>query len=67
MQNEFQAYSSVFILLDYMPFEVQSSDGIKEGMFACVYHHGPYEETDETYKKLMKYIDRRIRNKWRCN
>lgn len=57
MQNEFQAYSSVFILLDYMPFEVQSSDGIKEGMFACVYHHGPYEETDETYKKLMKYID----------
>ncbi|MDA2621831.1 MerR family transcriptional regulator [Bacillus cereus] len=56
MQNEFQAYSSVFILLDYMPFEVQSSDEIKEGMFACVYHHGPYEETDETYKKLMKYI-----------
>ncbi|OED21578.1 MerR family transcriptional regulator [Bacillus cereus] len=57
MQNEFQAYSSVFILLDYMPFEVQSSDEIKEGVFACVYHHGPYEETDETYKKLMKYID----------
>ncbi|WP_342718856.1 MerR family transcriptional regulator [Bacillus paramycoides] len=57
MQNEFQAYSSVFILLDYMPFQVQSSDEIKEGMFACVYHHGPYEETDETYKKLMKYID----------
>ncbi|KAB2455003.1 MerR family transcriptional regulator [Bacillus sp. CH126_4D] len=57
MQNEFQAYSSVFILLDYMPFQVHSSDEIKEGMFACVYHHGPYEETDETYKKLMKYID----------
>ena len=57
MQNEFQAYSSVFILLDYMPFEVQSSDEIKEGIFACVYHHGPYEETDETYRKLMKYID----------
>ncbi|MFB6730292.1 MerR family transcriptional regulator [Bacillus mobilis] len=57
MQNEFQAYSSVFILLDYMPFQVHSSDEIKEGMFACVYHHGSYEETDETYKKLMKYID----------
>ncbi|MDH4421002.1 MULTISPECIES: MerR family transcriptional regulator [Bacillus] len=57
MQNEFQAYSSVFILLDYMPFQVHSSDEIKEGIFACVYHHGPYEETDETYKKLMKYID----------
>ena len=50
MQNEFQAYSSVFILLDYMPFQVHSSDEIKEGIFACVYHHGPYEETDETYK-----------------
>jgi len=57
MQNEFQAYSSVFILLDYMPFQVHSSDEIKEDTFACVYHHGPYEETDETYKKLMKYID----------
>ena len=57
MQNEFQAYSSVFILLDYMPFQVHSSDEIKEGIFACVYHHGPYEETDETYKKLIKYID----------
>lgn len=57
MQNEFQAYSSVFILLDYMPFQVHRSDEIKEGMFVCVYHHGPYEETDETYKKLMKYID----------
>lgn len=57
MQNEFQAYSSVFILLDYMPFQVHSSDEIKEGIFACVYHNGPYEETDETYKKLMKYID----------
>lgn len=57
LQNEFQAYSSVFILLDYMPFQVHSSDEIKEGMFACVYHHGSYEETDETYKKLMKYID----------
>lgn len=57
LQNEFQAYSSVFILLDYMPFQVHSSDEIKEGMFACVYHHGPYEETDETYKKLMKYIN----------
>ncbi|HDR4478532.1 TPA: MerR family transcriptional regulator [Bacillus cereus] len=57
MQNEFQAYSSVFILLDYMPFQVNSSDEIKAGIFACVYHHGPYEETDETYKKLIKYID----------
>ncbi|WP_242250787.1 MerR family transcriptional regulator [Bacillus cereus group sp. BfR-BA-01379] len=57
MQNEFQAYSSVFILLDYMPFQMHNSDEIKEGIFACVYHHGPYEETDETYKKVMKYID----------
>ncbi|WP_318582216.1 MerR family transcriptional regulator [Bacillus paranthracis] len=57
MQNEFQAYSSVFILLDYMPFQVQSSDEIKEGLYACSYHHGPYEETDATYKELLAYID----------
>ncbi len=57
MQNEFQAYSGVFILLDYMPFQVQSSDEIKEGLYACSYHHGPYEETDATYKELLAYID----------
>ena len=57
MQNEFQAYSSVFILLDYMPFQVQSSDEIKEGLYACSYHHGPYEETGATYKELLAYID----------
>jgi len=56
IQNEFQSYNSVFILLDYMPFQVHSSDEIKAGIFACAYHHGPYEETDETYKELMKYI-----------
>ncbi|ASZ18544.1 MerR family transcriptional regulator [Bacillus cereus] len=57
IQNEFQAYSSVFILLDYMPFQVQSSDEIKEGLYACSYHHGPYEETGATYKELLAYID----------
>ncbi|MGW6192371.1 MerR family transcriptional regulator [Bacillus cereus] len=57
LQNEFQAYNSVFILLDYMPFQVHTSDEIKEGIFACSYHHGSYEETDETYTKLLKHID----------
>ncbi|HDR3886307.1 TPA: MerR family transcriptional regulator [Bacillus cereus] len=57
LQNEFQAYNSVFILLDYMPFQVHTSDEIKEGIFACSYHHGPYEETDATYTKLLKHID----------
>ncbi|WP_002149204.1 MerR family transcriptional regulator [Bacillus cereus] len=58
IQNEFQAYNSVFILLDYMPFQVHTSDEIKEGIFACSYHHGSYEETDETYTKLLKHIDK---------
>ncbi|HDR7795256.1 TPA: MerR family transcriptional regulator [Bacillus luti] len=57
IQNNFQAYNSVFILLDYMPFQVHSSEEIKAGIFACAYHHGPYEETDITYRKIMKYID----------
>ncbi|MEK4932260.1 MULTISPECIES: MerR family transcriptional regulator [Bacillus] len=57
LQNEFQAYNSVFILLDYMPFQLHTSDEIKEGIFACSYHHGPYEETDATYTKLLNHID----------
>ena len=32
-------------------------DEIKEGLYACSYHHGPYEETDATYKELLAYID----------
>ncbi|WP_433771826.1 MerR family transcriptional regulator [Bacillus wiedmannii] len=58
MQNEFQAYSSVFILLDYMPYQVHSSDEIKAGIYACAYHHGPYEETEITYQELFKHIDK---------
>lgn len=57
IQNNFQAYNSAFILLEYMPFQVHGSDEIKAGIFACTYHLGPYEETDETYKKLMNYIN----------
>ncbi|PEY37679.1 MerR family transcriptional regulator [Bacillus cereus] len=59
LQNEFQAYNSVFILLDYMPFQVKISDAIQEGMFACSYHHGPYEETDGTYKELLRNIEKK--------
>lgn len=57
-QNEFQSYNRVFILLDYMPFQVTTSDAIKEGMYACSYHHGPYEETDGTYKELLRSIEK---------
>ncbi|PEB50637.1 MerR family transcriptional regulator [Bacillus pseudomycoides] len=57
-QNEFQSYNRVFILLDYMPFQVTTSDAIKEGMYACSYHHGPYEKTDETYKELLRGIEK---------
>lgn len=56
LQNEFQSYNSVFILLDYMPFQITTSEEFKEGMFACSFHHGPYEETDGTYKKLLMDI-----------
>lgn len=58
-RNEFQAYNSVFILLDYMPFQVTTSAEFKEGIFACSYHHGPYEETDGTYKELLNIIERK--------
>ena len=31
---------------------------LKKGLYACSYHHGPYEETDATYKELLTYIDK---------
>ncbi|MBO1624541.1 MerR family transcriptional regulator [Bacillus arachidis] len=58
-QNKFQEYNSIFILLDYMPFQVDTAAVIQEGMFACSYHHGPYEETDGTYRELLKTIERK--------
>lgn len=57
LQNKFQAYNSVFILLEYMPFQIDTPNVIEEGMYACVYHHGPYEETDRTYKRLLRAVE----------
>ena len=69
MQNEFQAYSSVFILLDYMPYEVHTSDEIKEGLYACSYHHNRMKkqmQRTRSYlhtliKKVTKYMEIRLR------
>ncbi|MGF9966608.1 MerR family transcriptional regulator [Bacillus rhizoplanae] len=58
LKHDFQAYNSVFILLDYMPFEITTSNVIEEGIYACAYHHGPYEETDKTYKRLLQAIEK---------
>ena len=58
LQHDFQAYNSVFILLDYMPFQIATSNVIEEGIYACAYHHGPYEETDRTYKRLLRAIEK---------
>ena len=42
-----------------MPYEVHIQIEIKEGLYACSYHHGQYEETDATYKgRLLTYIDK---------
>ncbi|MCP1123255.1 MerR family transcriptional regulator [Bacillus sp. AFS018417] len=58
LQHDFQAYNSVFILLDYMPFQIATSNVIEEGIYACAYHHGPYEETGKTYKRLLLAIEK---------
>lgn len=58
LQHDFQAYNSVFILLDYMPFQIATSNVIEEGVYACAYHHGPYEETGKTYKRLLQAIEK---------
>ncbi|ENQ3108240.1 DNA-binding transcriptional regulator, MerR family [Bacillus sp. 491mf] len=58
LQHDFQAYNSVFILLDYMPFHAAPSNVIEEGIYGCAYHHGPYEETGKTYKRLLLAIEK---------
>ncbi|MDC2865726.1 MerR family transcriptional regulator [Bacillus sp. BP-3] len=58
LHHEFQAYNSVFILLDYMPFQAAAFNVIEEGTYACAYHHGPYEETGKTYKRLLLAIEK---------
>ncbi|PEA53473.1 MerR family transcriptional regulator [Bacillus pseudomycoides] len=58
LQHDFQAYNSVFILLDYMPFQTDASSVIERGIYACAYHHGPYEETSKTYKRLLLAIEK---------
>ncbi|MEI4800889.1 MerR family transcriptional regulator [Bacillus sp. NPDC077411] len=58
LQHDFQAYNRVFILLDYMPFQITTSHVIEEGIYACAYHHGPYEETGKTYKRLLLAIEK---------
>ena len=58
LQHDFQAYNSVFILLDYMPFQTDASSVIERGIYACAYHHGSYEETGKTYKRLLLAIEK---------
>ncbi|MFD3449663.1 MerR family transcriptional regulator [Microbacteriaceae bacterium 4G12] len=58
LQHDFQAYNSVFILLDYMPFQTDASSVIERAIYACAYHHGPYEETGKTYKRLLLAIEK---------
>ncbi|MEH7464473.1 MerR family transcriptional regulator [Bacillus thuringiensis] len=57
LQHDFQAYNSVFILLDYMPSQT-ASNVIEGGIYAYAYHHGPYEETGKTYKRLLLVIEK---------
>lgn len=57
LQHDFQAYNSVFILLDYMPSQT-ASNVIEGGIYAYAYHHGPYEETGKTYKRLLLAIEK---------
>lgn len=58
LNQEFQAYGKVFILLDYMPIETQL-ETIDAGTYACAYHHGPYEETGKTYTFMLQEIESR--------
>ncbi|GGE78970.1 MerR family transcriptional regulator [Priestia taiwanensis] len=58
LQQNYQQYNRLFILLDPQYTEVDSYSHIDEGMFACMYHYGSYETSIHTYGSLHEEIER---------
>ncbi|PAQ14182.1 MerR family transcriptional regulator [Bacillaceae bacterium SAOS 7] len=58
LQNEFQLYSSIFILLEHLPDSIEHLDTIAEGTYACMYHQGSYEEARHTYEIMLREIEK---------
>ncbi|WP_442603212.1 MerR family transcriptional regulator [Paenibacillus sp. KN14-4R] len=54
--GQFQSFNRVFLHMNDIPYDAANFDSIAEGMFASMYHHGPYERTGQTYEQLLSAI-----------
>ncbi|MCR8644679.1 MerR family transcriptional regulator [Paenibacillus sp. N1-5-1-14] len=57
-QGKYQAFNSVFLHLSDIPFDDAMFNSIPAGMFACMHHLGPYEQSASTYELLLREIER---------
>ncbi|WP_028596016.1 MerR family transcriptional regulator [Paenibacillus assamensis] len=57
LKRNYQAYNSLFLNVYYMSNLIEDRHVIEEGVFACAYHHGPYNQTNETYEILLHEIE----------
>ncbi|MCR8845941.1 MerR family transcriptional regulator [Paenibacillus sp. SC116] len=57
LKGNYRAYNSVFINVNDMSPLIENRHVIEEGVFACSYHQGPYDQTKETYDLLLQAIE----------
>ncbi|TVX94438.1 MerR family transcriptional regulator [Paenibacillus agilis] len=57
LQGNYRAYKYLYINVNPMSSLIENHQVIEEGLFACAYHHGRYEQTKETYEILLLEIE----------
>ncbi|MBD8498952.1 MerR family transcriptional regulator [Paenibacillus arenosi] len=57
LQGNYSNYKCLFINVNSMSSLIENHQIIEEGLYACAYHHGPYEHTKETYEILLHEIE----------
>ncbi|SHK54762.1 MerR family transcriptional regulator [Desulforamulus aeronauticus] len=56
LQKNYQNYNRIFIVLRHSPEQNEHLTKLPAGMYACMYHRGPYEQTENTYEHLFEEI-----------
>ncbi|MFD0590335.1 MerR family transcriptional regulator [Paenibacillus sp. GCM10027627] len=57
LSGHYGAYKSIFIQINDLSKPVEHNRVIEEGRYACMYHHGPYDQTAEAYRLLLQEIE----------
>ncbi|WP_442602846.1 MerR family transcriptional regulator [Paenibacillus sp. KN14-4R] len=56
LQNRFNEYNSIFILLEQETESMELVDILQEGDYACIYFRGSHQDSPVYYNKLLKEI-----------